>query len=79
MNTTVSALEHASMSAKKWVGAIVEEFDTEDLEFVYGVLRAWLHTLRDRLPITAAAYFAARLPDLIRAFSSPAGIRMLFR
>lgn len=65
-NTTVSALEHANMIAKKWVSAIADEFETEDLEFVYGVLRAWLHTLRDRLTITAAAHFAAQLPDLIR-------------
>ena len=64
--TTVSAVEHASMVARKWTGTIAEEFDTEDLEFVYGVLRAWLHTVRDRLTIAAAAHFSAQLPDLIR-------------
>jgi uncharacterized protein (DUF2267 family) len=30
------------------------------------VLRAWLHTLRDRLTVEASAHFAAQLPDLIR-------------
>src|SRR6185369_10762254 len=39
---------------------------TEDREFAYRVLRAWLHTLRDRLTVQASAHFAAQLPDLIR-------------
>jgi uncharacterized protein (DUF2267 family) len=43
-----------------------QEFDTDDREFADGVLRAWLHTLRDRLTVEAAAHFAAQLPDLIR-------------
>ncbi|MEU9045704.1 DUF2267 domain-containing protein [Kitasatospora sp. NPDC048343] len=33
---------------------------------VYRLLRAWLHTLRDRLPIDAAVHFGAQLPTLIR-------------
>lgn len=45
---------------------MAREFDTEDLEFAYRVLRAWLHSLRDRLTVEAAAHFAAQLPDLIR-------------
>ena len=65
-NTRVSALEHAGLAAQKWVGAVAEEFGTDDLEFVYGVLRAWLHTLRDRLTVEAAVHFSAQLPDLIR-------------
>ena len=65
-NTTVSALEHANLVAHKWVGTVAAEFDTDDFEFVYGVLRAWLHTLRDRLTVEAAAHFSAQLPDLIR-------------
>ena len=45
---------------------MAREFDTEDQEFAYRVLRAWLHTLRDRLTMEASAHFAAQLPDLIR-------------
>jgi uncharacterized protein (DUF2267 family) len=45
---------------------VAKEFDTDDREFAYGVLRAWLHTLRDRLTVEAAAHSAAQLPDLIR-------------
>lgn len=68
MHTTskVSALEHAMHSAHTWVNEVAREFGTEDREFAYGVLRGWLHTLRDRLSVEAAAHFAAQLPDLIR-------------
>jgi uncharacterized protein (DUF2267 family) len=65
-NTKVSALEHAMHTAHTWVNDVARELDTEDREFAYRVLRAWLHTLRDRLPVEASAHFAAQLPDLIR-------------
>jgi len=64
--TKVSALDHAAQSAHTWVCDVAREFDTEDREFAYRVLRAWLHTLRDRLTVEASAHFAAQLPDLIR-------------
>lgn len=65
-NTKVSALDHAMHTAHTWVNDVARELDTEDREFAYRVLRAWLHTLRDRLPVEASAHFAAQLPDLIR-------------
>ena len=65
-NTKASALDHAMHTAHAWVNDVAKEFDTDDREFAYGVLRAWLHTLRDRLTVQASAHFAAQLPDLIR-------------
>ena len=65
-STKVSALDHAMHTAHTWVNDVAREFDTEDREFAYRVLRAWLHTLRDRLTVQASAHFAAQLPDLIR-------------
>jgi uncharacterized protein (DUF2267 family) len=62
----VAALDHAMHAAHTWVNEIAREFDTDDREFAYGVLRGWLHTLRDRLTVEAAAHFAAQLPDLVR-------------
>jgi len=62
----VSALDHAMHIAHTWVNDVAKEFDTDDRDFAYGVLRAWLHTLRDRLTVEASAHFAAQLPDLIR-------------
>ena len=64
--TRVSALDHAMETAHTWINDVAREFDTEDREFAYRVLRAWLHTLRDRLTVEASAHFAAQLPDLIR-------------
>ena len=64
--TKVTALDHAIDSAHTWINDVAREFDTEDHEFAYRVLRAWLHTLRDRLTVEAGAHFAAQLPDLIR-------------
>lgn len=65
-NAKVSALDHAMHVAHTWIHDVAKEFDTEDREFAYRVLRAWLHTLRDRLTVEASAHFAAQLPDLIR-------------
>jgi uncharacterized protein (DUF2267 family) len=65
-NTKASSLDHAMQVAQTWVKAVAKEFDTDDRELAYGVLRAWLHTLRDRLTVDAAAHFAAQLPDVIR-------------
>ena len=65
-NTKVSALDHAMHTAHTWVNDVARELDTDDREFAYRVLRAWLHTLRDRLTVEASAHFAAQLPDLIR-------------
>lgn len=62
----VAALDHAIDAAHTWINDVAKEFDTEDREFAYRVLRAWLHTLRDRLTVEASAHFAAQLPDLIR-------------
>ena len=55
--TKVSALDHATQSAHTWVCDVAREFDTEDREFAYRVLRAWLHTLRDRLTVEAVVGF----------------------
>jgi uncharacterized protein (DUF2267 family) len=64
--TRVAALDHAMDVAHTWIGDVANEFGTEDREFAYRVLRAWLHTLRDRLTVEASAHFAAQLPELIR-------------
>ena len=40
--TKVSALDHAMQTAHTWINDVAREFDTEDQEFAYRVLRAWL-------------------------------------
>lgn len=49
-----------------WLGEMADEIGTDDRQEAYRVLRAYLHALRDRLPVDEAAQLAAQLPDLIR-------------
>jgi uncharacterized protein (DUF2267 family) len=64
--TRVSSLDTSISKTNTWLAEIAGEFGTEDRRLAYRVLRAWLHALRDRLPIPIAANFAAQLPELLR-------------
>lgn len=64
--TKVEAFDHAVHTAQIWVSEVAKEFGTEDQQFAYRVLRAWLHALRDRLTVETTAQFAAQLPELLR-------------
>jgi uncharacterized protein (DUF2267 family) len=64
--TGVTNLDHGIDKTNQWLGDVADEFGTEDRRFAYRVTRAWLHTLRDRLPVPVAAQFAAQLPELLR-------------
>ena len=58
--------DHAVHTANKWVADVAAAFGSGDRRFAYRVLRAWLHTLRDRLTVESAAKFSAQLPELLR-------------
>ncbi len=60
------AFDHATQTAHAWLAQVIRELGTEDRHFAYRALRAWLHTLRDRLSVETAAAFAAQLPELLR-------------
>ncbi len=62
-NSKITELDHSAQTARAWVNEVAGQFDTDDREFAYRVLRGWLQTLRDRLTVEAAAHFAAQLPD----------------
>ncbi|WP_067807092.1 DUF2267 domain-containing protein [Actinomadura formosensis] len=64
--TKVQALDRSIDSTNRWIADIAAAFGTEDRAFAYRTLRAWMHTLRDRLPVEAAAHLAAQLPELLR-------------
>lgn len=57
---------HALNTANTWLADIAEALGTGDRHYARRALRAWLHTLRDRLTVDAAAKFAAQLPELLR-------------
>jgi uncharacterized protein (DUF2267 family) len=53
-------------TAQEWLVAVADGLGTEDRSISYRILRAWLHTVRDRIGVDAAAHFAAQLPTLLR-------------
>jgi uncharacterized protein (DUF2267 family) len=64
-STGISSLEQSLDKANTGLAEIADGFATEDRTFAYRVTRAWLHALRDRLPVTIAANFATQLPELL--------------
>lgn len=50
-----------------WVNELADELDI-DRHQAYIVLRAFLHALRDRLPVESAVHLGAQLPMLVRGF-----------
>lgn len=61
-----SDFEHAVHRASIWVADVTAALGTPDRHYGRRVLRAWLHTLRDRLTVEAAAKFGQQLPELLR-------------
>ncbi|MET7771804.1 DUF2267 domain-containing protein [Nocardia sp. NPDC005366] len=52
--------------AHKWLRAVADGLDTDDLAFANRALRAWMHTVRDRISVAASAHLSAQLPELLR-------------
>ncbi|GAA3746595.1 DUF2267 domain-containing protein [Salinactinospora qingdaonensis] len=64
--TGVENLDRSIHNSNTWLADVANGFETTDRQFTYRVLRAWLHTLRDRLSVEAAAHLAAGFPELLR-------------
>ncbi len=64
--TGLRAIETTVQKTGVWIKELMAELGTDDPQFAYQVLRAVLHTLRDRLLINEAAALGAQLPMLIR-------------
>lgn len=64
--TGVDSLDRSIDTTNRWLGDVASSFGTQDRKLAYRVTRSWLHTLRDRLPVTVAAHLAAQLPELLR-------------
>lgn len=62
----LSIISRSVEKAHIWVNEVAEGLGTDDRDQAYRVLRAYLHALRDRLPVNEAAQLAAQLPELIR-------------
>ncbi|GAA4293448.1 uncharacterized protein (DUF2267 family) [Actinomadura luteofluorescens] len=64
--TGIHGLDRSIDTTNRWIADVAAAFGTEDRRFAYRALRAWMHTLRDRLTVEAAANLAAQLPELLR-------------
>ena len=64
--THLDILDRSVEGANIWINDVVAELGTNDRHEAYRALRAFLHTLRDRLPIAEGAQLSAQLPLLIR-------------
>ncbi len=64
--TGVDSLDRSIDKTNTWLADVAAGFGTEDRRLAYRVTRAWMHTLRDRMPVTIAAHMAAQLPELLR-------------
>ncbi|MFI1991489.1 DUF2267 domain-containing protein [Actinoplanes sp. NPDC020271] len=65
-STAADVFDHALHTAHSWLADVTHQLGTDDRYAAHRALRAWLHTLRDRLPAAAATDFAAQLPELFR-------------
>lgn len=53
-------------TAHTWLNAVADELGTEDRQFAFRALRAWMHTVRDRIGLSDSAHMSAQLPELLR-------------
>jgi len=64
--THLDVLDRSVEKAHIWINDVAAEMGTSDRHEAYRALRAFLHALRDRLPVAEAAQLSAQLPLLIR-------------
>ena len=64
--TRVDIIDRSVEKAHIWLNDLAEELGTEDRHHAYRVLRAFLHALRDHLPVDEAAALAAQFPIFVR-------------
>ena len=64
--TRIRGLDHSVEQTNIWLAELAAELGTEDRHEAYRVLRAFLHTLRDRLTVSEAVELSAQLPMLVR-------------
>ncbi|WP_067833832.1 DUF2267 domain-containing protein [Nocardia lijiangensis] len=53
-------------TAHIWLRAIAEHLDTDDRFYALRAMRAWMHTVRDRIGVGSSAHLSAQLPEILR-------------
>jgi uncharacterized protein (DUF2267 family) len=63
---SVDSVERGVHKTNEWLSDLAAELGTENREYAWRVLRAYLQLLRDELVIDEAAQLAAQLPLVLR-------------
>lgn len=66
--STVTPLNHTLEETHKWLEELAKAEPFQHEEQAYTILRAVLHSLRDRLISEEAAHLSSQLPMLVRGF-----------
>ncbi len=59
-------LDRSVQKTNIWLRDLCDELESGDRQYAYRVLRAFLHALRDRIPVDESAQLAAQLPLIVR-------------
>jgi len=65
---SIGNFEHALHVANEWIRDLADKPEVGSEAQAYVVLRAGLHTIRDRLRVDEVAHLSAQLPMLVRGF-----------
>jgi uncharacterized protein (DUF2267 family) len=66
MGNQVSVIERTVSKTNEWLDRLCREMNNDDRQHAYVLLRAVLHTLRDRIGPEVSVHLAAQLPLLVR-------------
>ena len=66
MTTGLDVFDKTVQESNLWLKDITDRLGTNDRHHAYAILRAVLHTLRDRIGAESAAHLGAQLPMLLR-------------
>lgn len=64
--TGVKTFDTSLETTREWLREVQEQMGLDDEQRAFRVVRAVLHTLRDRLTVEETAQFAAQLPMLLQ-------------
>lgn len=66
MNTGLAVFDTTIQASNEWLKGVEARLPPCDRQQAYGALRAVLHVLRDRLPLTGVLGLSSQLPMLLR-------------